>query len=119
MGGHKEIILTESTRQTRSASKIFRHENYGAVKGDYDIALVKLNAPVTYNDYVSPACVADTRPADDTPAIATGWGNQGTRSSVIRELSQGDAASCATQEANNLDGTAFFGPLCLTSAFGE
>ena len=27
---------------------------------------------------------------------------------MIRELSQGDAASCATQEATNLDGTAFF-----------
>ena len=36
-----------------------------------------------------------------------------------RELSQGDAASCATQEATNLDGTAFFGPLCLTSAFAN
>ena len=34
-------------------------------------------------------------------------------SHLIRELSQGDAASCATQEATNLDGTAFFGPLCL------
>ena len=32
-----------------------------------------------------------------------------------RELSQGDA----TQEATNLDGTAFFGPLCLTSAFAN
>ena len=30
-----------------------------------------------------------------------------------RELSQGDAASCATQEATNLDGTAFFGPCDL------
>ena len=28
-----------------------------------------------------------------------------------RELSQGDAASCVTQEATNFDGTAFFGPL--------
>ena len=37
----------------------------------------------------------------------------------IRELSQGNAASCATQEATNLDGTAFFGPLCLTSAFAN
>ena len=39
--------------------------------------------------------------------------------SNIRELSQGDAASCAMQEATNLDGTAFFGPLCLTSAFAN
>ena len=39
----------------------------------------------------------------------------------IRELSQGDAASCATQEATNLDGTAFIdiGPLWLTSAFAN
>ena len=39
--------------------------------------------------------------------------------SFIKELSQGDAASCATQEATNLDGTAFFGPLCRTSAFAN
>ena len=38
---------------------------------------------------------------------------------IIRELSQGDTASCATQEATNLDGTAFFGPSCLTSAFAN
>ena len=37
----------------------------------------------------------------------------------ISELSQGDAASCATQEATNLDGTALFGPLCITSAFAN
>ena len=30
---------------------------------------------------------------------------------AMRELSQGDAASCATQEATNLNGTAFFGQL--------
>ena len=36
-----------------------------------------------------------------------------------RALLQGDAASCAMQEATNLDGTAFFGPLCLTSAFAN
>ena len=40
-----------------------------------------------------------------------------SRDSDNRELLQGDAASCATHEATNLDGTAFFGPLCLTSAF--
>ena len=33
----------------------------------------------------------------------------------IRKLSQGDAASCATQEATNPDGAAFFGPLCPNS----
>ena len=38
---------------------------------------------------------------------------------INRELSQGDAASCATQEATNLDGTAFSVPLCLTSAFAN
>ena len=34
-------------------------------------------------------------------------------SSLNRELSQGDAASCAMQEATNLDGTAFFGRCAL------
>ena len=44
------------------------------------------------------------------------WSHRGNR-----ELSQGDAASCATQEgeATNLDGTAFFGPLCFPSAFAN
>ena len=36
-----------------------------------------------------------------------------------RELLQGDAASYVTQEATNLEGTAFFGPLWLTSAFAN
>ena len=56
---------------------------------------------------------------DHDPTFVCAWNKSVSAWRNNRELSQGDAASCATQEATNLDGTAFFGPLCLTSAFAN
>lgn len=39
-----------------------------------DIALVKINGPVSFNNYIRPACLPQSKAIDTMKAIATGWG---------------------------------------------
>ncbi|UYV70521.1 hypothetical protein LAZ67_7003406 [Cordylochernes scorpioides] len=57
----------------------------------HDIALIELNAPVTFNDRVSPACLPEgenTQPPVGTKCYATGWGlTKGTgRNTMLKQL---------------------------------
>nr|XP_015194994.1 PREDICTED: testisin-like [Lepisosteus oculatus] len=52
----------------------------------YDnIALVKLSSPVTFNDYIQPICLADTRSSfqTGTSCWVTGWGNMTGRRTAL------------------------------------
>eukprot|EP00057_Strongylocentrotus_purpuratus_P018608 XP_011673082.1 PREDICTED: prostasin-like [Strongylocentrotus purpuratus] len=77
VGGHKIADTGEATRQTFRAQKIIRHEKYLDGGDSHDIALIKLDGLVRYNDYASPACLAESRPSDGTVAYVTGWGALG------------------------------------------
>lgn len=46
------------------------------VRKQHDLALVKLNAPVTYTDYISPVCLpaANHSLEPGTTCYVTGWG---------------------------------------------
>ena len=55
------------------------HENYGAANspkyvGHWDIAVVRLNTPLTFNDYVQPACLPSTPVPVGTECVLTGFG---------------------------------------------
>ena len=52
------------------------HEKY--VDDDlynWDIALIKLPTPLTFNQYVQPVCLPSTPVAAGTECVATGWGH--------------------------------------------
>jgi len=51
------------------------HENYRQRGYDYDIAVIQLPSPLTYNTYVQPVCLPSTAVADDTDCVVTGWGD--------------------------------------------
>ncbi len=51
-----------------------KHPNYNYKSNDNDIALMKLNVPVTYTDKISPICLPDNRQASlGEVGIVTGW----------------------------------------------
>lgn len=84
--------------------KIF-HEDYTKSSHYNDIALVRLNRRVTFNDYVRPACLDDqlTPPLN---ATATGWGNteyQGSDSDRLMsvKLDLADHKSCNERFINH------------------
>ena len=50
-------------------------ENYKHL--DNDIALMKLDAPLRFNEYVQPVCIPESRAEDQTICIVSGWGLKG------------------------------------------
>ncbi|XP_056297744.1 ST14 transmembrane serine protease matriptase a [Pseudoliparis swirei] len=62
--------------QKRNLKQIIPHPNYNAYTYDNDIALMKLDRPVTYSDYIRPICMP--APQHDFPmgntVWITGWG---------------------------------------------
>ncbi|KAL4240966.1 Transmembrane protease serine 2 [Mactra antiquata] len=59
--------------------ELILHENYAAATVDNDIALVKLDKPIIFNDHVRPACLptSDEKLRTGTRCTVYGWGKQG------------------------------------------
>ncbi|XP_070684943.1 ST14 transmembrane serine protease matriptase a isoform X1 [Pempheris klunzingeri] len=65
-----------STVVKRNLKQIIPHPNYNAYTYDNDIALMELDSPVTYTDYIRPICLPASQhdfPSGNTVWI-TGWG---------------------------------------------
>lgn len=60
----------------RSLVQVIAHPNYNSYTYDNDIALMELDSPVTYSDYIKPICLP--APTHDFPSGSnvwvTGWG---------------------------------------------
>ena len=41
---------------------------------EYDIALIKLDKPVTFSKYIQPACLGIHEPKEDVKVFVSGWG---------------------------------------------
>jgi len=51
------------------------HENYVQNgKFDFDVTVIELPYPLTFNDYVQPVCLPSTPVPAGTNCVATGWG---------------------------------------------
>ncbi|XP_024118636.1 transmembrane protease serine 9 [Oryzias melastigma] len=77
---------------SRSVSQIIVHPNYNSQSQDNDVSLLKLSSSVTFNDYISPVCLAAAGSdfPGGTTAWVTGFGTlsfQGSASSTLQEVS--------------------------------
>nr|XP_002736238.2 PREDICTED: uncharacterized protein LOC100377031 [Saccoglossus kowalevskii] len=61
---------------SRGISEVHTHPLYDDVNHRYDLALLKLDAPLEYNDYVRPACLpsSDDLFEENHFCFTTGWG---------------------------------------------
>ena len=50
------------------------HETFSYTAAGYDIAIIRLPSPLTFNDYVQPVCIPSTQVEDGTECVVTGWG---------------------------------------------
>ncbi|XP_063444873.1 atrial natriuretic peptide-converting enzyme-like isoform X1 [Mytilus trossulus] len=65
-------------RQIRKAKNLYPHPEYNPITVDNDIALIELDEPVYFNDYLRPICLPDrthVTPAG-TRCYAVGWGRK-------------------------------------------
>ncbi|XP_076134691.1 chymotrypsin-like protease CTRL-1, partial [Alosa pseudoharengus] len=79
---HLEGSNANSVR--RRVNRIISHPSYDSSTKDNDIALLRLSAPVTFTDYVSPVCLAASGSEfnNGTDSWITGWGTIGEGESL-------------------------------------
>ena len=66
---------TDQHQITKAVSQIFVHEHYDPDTTNNDITLLKLASPVTYNDWISPACLPAQPVHDNLMCYTTGFGD--------------------------------------------
>ncbi|XP_041126272.1 mannan-binding lectin serine protease 1-like isoform X3 [Polyodon spathula] len=70
----------DDTEQTLQAEQLILHPAYQAATFEFDIALLQLSRPATFNDYVLPVCLPDESQHsalhEGDMMIVSGWGKQ-------------------------------------------
>ncbi|TNN66043.1 Vitamin K-dependent protein C [Liparis tanakae] len=80
--GDYERHRDEGTEVTLKVAKTFRHPQYDSRTVDNDIALLRLQTPAPFSQYVVPACLPGRDMAErvlhlnGTVTVVTGWGKQ-------------------------------------------
>jgi len=74
--------------QMVAVSNYTHHELFTHRTIDYDVAILKLSTPLTFNDFVSPVCLPQKDDEPGTPAVATGWGYTEEGGNPSNELRQ-------------------------------
>ncbi|XP_063164810.1 uncharacterized protein LOC134501132 [Candoia aspera] len=90
--GATDLSKLPDNVQLHSVSKVVLHQDYNPLTEDNDIALIKLDSPVTFNDYVQPACLPRVTMGSETSftsCFVSGWGitaqNSVKTSDVLQE----------------------------------
>ena len=65
---------TDPHQQVRNISKILIHAEYDMDMVDKDVTLLKLSAPLQFNDYVQPICLPQHVVPDGQMCVVSGWG---------------------------------------------
>uniref|UniRef100_A0A3P9HII1 Peptidase S1 domain-containing protein n=1 Tax=Oryzias latipes TaxID=8090 RepID=A0A3P9HII1_ORYLA len=62
---------------SQTVTTVIVHPNYNSNTKDNDIALLQLSSPVTFNNYITPVCLASTNSTfySGVKTWVTGWGN--------------------------------------------
>lgn len=67
----------------------FRHPDYAPPAQYNDVALLQLDRPIEFTDYVRPACLQTNADLSGTEPIATGWGTTefgGATSDILQKV---------------------------------
>lgn len=74
--GAHDLLALEPNRVAHTVAKVFLHPDFNLDTFDSDVALLRLNTPVTWSSTVSPVCLPppDYEFQSTTQCIITGWG---------------------------------------------
>lgn len=85
--GDYERIREEGTEVTLRVTKTFKHPSYNSRTVDNDIALLRLETPAPFSDYIVPVCLPSREMAErvlhlnGTVTVVSGWGKEDLDSS--------------------------------------
>ncbi|KAK2832200.1 hypothetical protein Q7C36_015662 [Tachysurus vachellii] len=88
-GKHDLENQTESCQQTSKVAKIINHEDYNSITKHHDIALLKLQTPLVFNECVRPIPVWSGELPSLKRCTVTGWGStteSGPRATKLQEV---------------------------------
>ncbi|RVE70071.1 hypothetical protein OJAV_G00083710 [Oryzias javanicus] len=91
---------------SRSVSKIIVNPNYDSQSQNNDLSLLKLASPVTFNDYISPVCLAakgSVIPADTSSWVA-GFGTLSSGGSLAQTLQEVNVPIVSNTQCNSAYG---------------
>ncbi|XP_077091021.1 ovochymase-1 isoform X2 [Siphateles boraxobius] len=89
VGMHDLENANESCRQTIMVEKIISHKDYNQRTNENDIALVKLQSPLLFNECVRPVGILNHELGPRENCTVTGWGSireNGPRASRLQEV---------------------------------
>uniref|UniRef100_A0A3B4G388 Zgc:100868 n=1 Tax=Pundamilia nyererei TaxID=303518 RepID=A0A3B4G388_9CICH len=77
--GRQSLQGSNPNAASRTVTQIIKHPNYNSGTNDNDVCLLRLSSPVTFNNYISPVCLAasDSSFYSGVNSWVTGWGNIG------------------------------------------
>lgn len=90
------------------------HPNYNSLRADNDIALLRLDSPITFSTFIVPACLPSQDLAsrvlhlNGTMTVVTGWGSEkegvAPHSSPLKHINVPivEASECSRYMVNNL-----------------
>nr|XP_016853779.1 PREDICTED: proline-rich extensin-like protein EPR1 [Anolis carolinensis] len=88
--GSTDLAELMDTAELRSVKKIILHRDYNPRNEANDVALIQLDTPVSFNDYVQPACLP--RVMDEKSSYAScfisGWGTTSQNSVKTSDVLQ-------------------------------
>ena len=120
LGMHDRRYLTARS-QTRTGSQLFVHASYDPESYDYDIAVIKLNSPVTLNNYVKTIRVArsnETRLFNaGNDVTVSGWGTTsfgGNTPNILRKTTVDIVARTTCNRSNSYAGAITSRMLCAS-----
>ncbi|XP_063328800.2 transmembrane protease serine 9-like, partial [Pelmatolapia mariae] len=78
--GRQSLQGSNPNAVSRTVTQIIKHPNYNSKTFDNDICLLQLSSPVTFNNYISPVCLAasDSTFYSGVNSWVTGWGSIGS-----------------------------------------
>ncbi|XP_016390791.1 lipase maturation factor 2-like [Sinocyclocheilus rhinocerous] len=89
VGMHNLENMNESCHQTVEVEKIISHKDYNQKTNENDIALVKLQNPLLFNECVRPVAILNSDLPPQETCTVTGWGairENGPRASGLQEV---------------------------------
>uniref|UniRef100_A0A3B4G6F5 Peptidase S1 domain-containing protein n=1 Tax=Pundamilia nyererei TaxID=303518 RepID=A0A3B4G6F5_9CICH len=74
--GRQSLQGSNPNAVSRTVTQIIKHPNYNSGTFDNDVCLLQLSSPVTFNNYISPVCLAASNSIfySGVNSWVTGWG---------------------------------------------